>query len=436
MDVAPDPAARREAAKAAPLFELRGISKRFPGVQALDEVSFEIARGEVHMLLGENGAGKSTLMKVLCGAYRANSGELFHDGQPVDIASPADARRLGISVIFQEFTLVPYLDIAQNIFLGREFRGRVPGFVDRKRLYSEARRMLDLMGFAIDPHTPVHTLGVAQQQMVEIAKALSQNARILVMDEPTAALSDRETERLFAIIGRLRRDGVAIVYISHRLAEVFALGDRITVLRDGRKIASVRPAETSPDDLVRLMVGRAVDRTYAREYCNSPGELLLEVKGLASDNGVADVSLAVRAGEIVGLCGLVGSGRTEVARAIFGADRVTAGEIRLKGESIAGSPEELRAARHGADPGEPQAAGTGAEPFGRRQHRAGKPAQDVSLGDIPAWPRRQGGTRRHRAAAHRDAGPEPAGVGALRRQPAESRRRKVARRRCARVHLR
>jgi ribose transport system ATP-binding protein len=337
MDVAPEPAAQRDAV---PLFELRGISKQFPGVKALDEVSFTIARGEVHMLLGENGAGKSTLMKVLCGAYRADSGELLQNGKPADISSPADARRFGIAVIFQEFTLVPYLDIAQNIYLGRAFRGRVPGFVDRKRLYSQARRVLDMIGFDIDPHTPVHTLGVAQQQMVEIAKALSQDARILVMDEPTAALSDRETERLFAIIRRLRESGVAIVYISHRLAEVFALGDRITVLRDGRKIASVRPAETSPDDLVRLMVGRAVDRTYAREYCKTPGELLLDVKGLASDNGIADISLAVRAGEIVGLCGLVGSGRTEVARAIFGADRITAGEIRLKGESIAGSPED------------------------------------------------------------------------------------------------
>jgi ribose transport system ATP-binding protein len=341
MDVAPELAARRDAAKPVPvLFELRGISKQFPGVKALDDVSFEIARGEVHMLLGENGAGKSTLMKVLCGAYRADSGELFHNGKPAEITTPADARGFGIAVIFQEFTLVPYLDIAQNIFLGREFRDRVPGFVDRKRLYSEARRMLDMIGFDIDPHTPVHELGVAQQQMVEIAKALSQNARILVMDEPTAALSDRETERLFAIIGQLRKSGVAIVYISHRLAEVFALGDRITVLRDGRKITSVLPSETSPDDLVRLMVGRTVDRTYAREYRKNPGDVLLEVKGLASDNGISEISLAVRAGEIVGLCGLVGSGRTEVARAIFGADRVTAGEIRLLGERIGGSPED------------------------------------------------------------------------------------------------
>jgi ribose transport system ATP-binding protein len=338
MNAALEAAGRRD--RAAPLFELRGISKQFPGVQALDDVSFEIARGEVHMLLGENGAGKSTLMKVLCGAYRADAGELFHNGDRAEIATPADARKFGIAVIFQEFTLVPYLDIAQNIFLGREPHGRAPGFVDRKRLYADARRMLAMIGFDIDPHTPVHELGVAQQQLVEIAKALSQDARILVMDEPSAALSDRETERLFAIIAQLKKNGVAIVYISHRLAEVFALGDRITVLRDGRKIASMRPAETSPDDLVRLMVGRAVDRTYAREHCKEPGDVLLEVTNLASDNGIEDIGLTIRAGEIVGLCGLVGSGRTEVARAIIGADRVTAGEIRLMGESIAGSPED------------------------------------------------------------------------------------------------
>jgi ribose transport system ATP-binding protein len=324
---------------APPVFELRGISKRFPGVQALDDVSFEIHPGEVHMLLGENGAGKSTLMKVLCGAYSADAGEFLHDGAPVEIASATDARKFGIAVIFQDFTLVPYLDIAHNIFLGREFASRIPGLVDRRRMYREARRVLDQIGFEIDPHTAVHRLGVAQQQMVEIAKALSQDARILVMDEPTAALSDRETERLFAMIARLKGRGVAIVYISHRLAEVFALGDRITVLRDGRRIASVLPAETTPDDLVRLMVGRTVDTTYARHLAKEPGEVVLSVKGMAAANGVAGIDLDVRAGEIVGLAGLVGSGRSEVARAIFGADRVTAGQIRLNGSPVGVSPE-------------------------------------------------------------------------------------------------
>src|SRR6516164_11057255 len=236
----------------APLFELQGISKEFPGIKALDDVSLEIRAGEVHMLVGENGAGKSTLMKVLCGAYRADRGSFFHNGKPVTINDPAAARKFGIAVIFQDFTLVPYLDIAQNIFLGRELSGRLPGLIDRRRIHAEAKRVLDMIGFDIDTRILVHRLGVAQQQMVEIAKALSQDARILIMDEPTAALSDRETERLFAIVTRLKKNGVAITYISHRLSEVFAMGDRITVLRDGRKIASVLPAETTPDRLVTL----------------------------------------------------------------------------------------------------------------------------------------------------------------------------------------
>jgi ribose transport system ATP-binding protein len=325
---------------AAPLFELRGISKQFPGVRALDDVSFDIRAGETHMLLGENGAGKSTLMKILCGAYRADAGRFHAGGEPVAIASPADARKFGIAVIFQDFTLVPYLDIAHNIFLGREFESRIPGLIDRPRLYREAAKVLATIGFDIDPREPVHRLGVAQQQMVEIAKALSQDARILVMDEPTAALSDRETERLFAMIARLKARGVAIVYISHRLAEVFALGDRITVLRDGRKVASVMAKETTPDELVKLMVGRAIDTTYGRHFCERPGDVVLEVEDLAAETGISEVSLTVRAGEIVGLAGLVGSGRSEVARAIFGADRVTAGEVRLFGKPAGASPQE------------------------------------------------------------------------------------------------
>jgi len=322
-----------------PLLELRGISKTFPGVKALDDVSFAIYPGEVHMLIGENGAGKSSLMKVLCGAYTADAGEFYHQGEKVDIRSPADARKLGIAVIFQEFSLVPYLNIAQNIFLGREFKRRIPGMIDHAAMHREARKLLDLLGLDIPTQTLVHDLGVAQQQMVEIAKALSQQARILVMDEPTAALSDRETERLFAMIRQLQAEGVAIVYISHRMAEVFAMGDRITVLRDGRKVGSVLPGEATPDELVRMMVGRSVDMTYAREFGQVDGEPMLEVQNLHSDNGVRGVSLHVRPGEIVGLSGLVGAGRTEVARAIFGADRVTAGEIRLFGRVHRGGPD-------------------------------------------------------------------------------------------------
>lgn len=327
------------AEKGPPLLELRGVSKTFPGVKALDDVSFAVWPGEVHMLLGENGAGKSSLMKVLCGAYRADAGEYFHKGETVEIRNPADARALGIAVIFQEFSLVPYLDVAQNIFLGREFSSRIPGILDRRRLYREAQKVLDLIGLEIDPRTKVHTLGVAQQQMVEIGKALSQNARILVMDEPTAALSDRETERLFAVMRQLQEKGVAIVYISHRMAEVFALGDRITVLRDGKLVGRALPGETSPDELVRMMVGRNVDMSYPRRFATEEGPVVLEVTGLAAKSGIADINLKVRAGEIVGLCGLVGSGRTEVARAIFGADEVTAGEIRIFGQKKTGGPD-------------------------------------------------------------------------------------------------
>src|SRR3974390_1409611 len=318
-----------DAPSTAPLFELRGICKQFPGVRALDHVSFDIRAGETHMLLGESGAGKSTLMKILCGAYRADAGAFLAKGEPVHMTSPADARKLGIAVIFQEFTLVPYLDIAHNIFLGRECPSRIPGLIDRDRLYQEARRVLDAIGFAIDPREPVHRLrGPPPPLMVRTAKALAKAARIRVMDEPTAALSERETERLFAMIARLKSHGVAIVYISHRLAEVFALGDRITVLRDGRKVASVMARDTTPDELVRMMVGRAVDTTYGRHFCERPGEVALEVKALSADNGIAEVSLTVRAGEIVGLAGLVGSGRSEVARAIFGAAPAMGGAVR------------------------------------------------------------------------------------------------------------
>jgi ribose transport system ATP-binding protein len=323
-----------------PLFELRGISKSFPGVRALDDVSFAIWPGEVHMLLGENGAGKSSLMKVLCGAYSADSGEFFLDGRKVEIKSAADARKLGIAVIFQEFSLVPYLDIAQNIFLGREPKGRIPGTIDRGKIRRDAKELLRTIGFDIDPATPVHKLGVAQQQMVEIAKALSQDARILVMDEPTAALSDRETELLFAMIAGLKARGVAIVYISHRMAEVFSMGDRITVLRDGKRVAEALPGQSSPDELIRLMVGRNVDTSYPRNFVSEPGRIVLEVSHVSATSGISDINLVVRAGEIVGLCGLVGSGRTEVARAIFGADKISTGEIRIDGKLRQGEPDE------------------------------------------------------------------------------------------------
>lgn len=336
-----DTADRRAVSEVAPLLELSGICKQYPGVRALDDVSLTVRGGEVHMLLGENGAGKSTLMKILCGAQTADRGEIRHQGVRAAIASPADARRLGVAVIFQEFSLVPFLSVAENIFLGREFRGAVPGTVTRRRAEREARALLDMLGIAPDPAMPVERLGVAEQQLVEIAKALSQDARILVMDEPTAALSERECAHLFRIIRSLKAKGVAIIYITHRLDEVFELGDRITILRDGRKVAECRPAETDVDALIGLMIGRSATALFERRERPTPGEIALEVRGVGSPTGLAGVDLVVRRGEIVGLAGLVGAGRSELARAVFGADRISAGEIDLFGAPAGRDPSAV-----------------------------------------------------------------------------------------------
>ena len=325
---------------------MRGISKSFPGVRALDGVSLSVNAGEVHFLLGQNGAGKSTLIRILCGAHHPDAGEVLVDGRAVRLHSPADARALGIAVIFQEFSLVPYLDLAQNIFLGRERRGRVPGTIDHKTMHAEARRLLDTLGVQLETHTLAHELGVAQQQVVEIAKALSQHARILVMDEPTAALSDHEIDRLFAQIRTLKASGVAIVYISHRLQEIAAIGDRLTVLRDGKNVGSYPANPVNLPNLIHLMVGRQVDAAYRDRFCDRPGDVVLDVRELKADNGIADATLNVRAGEVVGLAGLVGAGRTELARAIFGAERVTGGSVRLNGRPLGRGP--VRSVRAGA----------------------------------------------------------------------------------------
>jgi ribose transport system ATP-binding protein len=348
----------------APILEMRGVSKSFPGVRALDDVSLSVNAGEVHCLLGQNGAGKSTLMRVLCGAHHPDAGDILLDGSPVRLKSPADARRLGIAVIFQEFSLVPYLDIAQNIFLGRERR--------RSQMHAEARRLLDGLGVDLDTRTLVHELSLAQQQVVEIAKALSQNARILVMDEPTAALSDHEIDRLFARIRALRAEGVAVIYISHRLQEISAIGDRVTVLRDGRNVASFRASAVGVSEVVHLMVGRKVETTYRQTFCEQPGEVVLDVRELEADNGVEGASMIVCAGEVVGLAGLVGAGRTELARAIFGADRVLNGSVRVNGRVLAGKAGRAgragwagRAGR-GGDPVAAVRAGVGLVPENRK----------------------------------------------------------------------
>jgi ribose transport system ATP-binding protein len=326
----------------APLLEMHGITKRYPGVLALDGVSLELRRGEVHVLLGENGAGKSTLMRVLSGAVPRDAGEVLLDGHAVDIGDPVKARRLGISAIYQELTLVPHLSVAENIFLGKAPR-RLPGVVDFSRMKKEAARLLDGLGTPLDPDAPVRTLRLAQQQMVEIARALADRARIVIMDEPTSALSEREVAQLFSTIARLTADGVAVVYISHRMAELFRVGHRVTVLRDGRLVDTRPIAAVTEGELVRMMADREVSDHYpARTHAR--GEELLRVDGFGG-GPLRDVSLVLHRGEILGIAGLVGAGRTRLARAIAGADRVTRGTLTVRGAVVRpGAPRAAVAA--------------------------------------------------------------------------------------------
>ncbi|WP_235686759.1 sugar ABC transporter ATP-binding protein [Tomitella gaofuii] len=312
--------------------QLRGVGKVYPGVRALDGVDFDVHGGEVHVLLGENGAGKSTLIKMMAGVHRPDSGEMRMDGRPVHLHGPGDAEALGISTIHQEMSLVPQLTVAENIYLGRQPRRL--GIVDVRTMRRRARELLAEAGLAIDADATVSDLGVAQRQLVEIAKALSIDTRILVMDEPTAVLSAGEVDALFAIVDDLRSRGVGVVFISHLLDEVARIGDRVTVLRDGGKVGEV-PASTGVEELVRLMVGRTIDQQYPRRD-NPVGEPVLQVTGLSSAGRFEEVDLEVRAGEVVGIGGLVGAGRTEVARAVFGADHYDAGRIAVAGAPVRG----------------------------------------------------------------------------------------------------
>lgn len=314
------------------LLRIEGIRKTFPGVVALDGVDFDLRRGEVHVLLGENGAGKSTLIKMLSGAYTPDAGRILARGEEVRIHGAQDSERLGIATIYQEFNLVPDLTVAENIFLGRQPRRF--GMIDRKRMEADAAALLERVGVRVSPRARVRELGIARLQMVEIAKALSLDARVLIMDEPTAVLTTEEVDKLFAIVRRLREDGVGVVFITHHLEEIAALGDRVTVIRDGRSVGQV-PASTPQDELVRLMVGRSIEQQYPRER-GASGEALLVVEGLTRDGVFHDVSFEVRAGEVVGIAGLVGAGRTEVVRAVFGADAYDRGAVRVGGSAVPG----------------------------------------------------------------------------------------------------
>ncbi|MBO1334158.1 sugar ABC transporter ATP-binding protein [Streptomyces sp. VRA16 Mangrove soil] len=312
------------------LLRIEGIRKTFPGVVALDSVDFDLRRGEVHVLLGENGAGKSTLIKMLSGAYTPDEGRITVGGEQVRIHGAQDAERLGIATIYQEFNLVPDLTVAENIFLGRQPRRF--GLVDRKKMEADAAALLARVGVNVSPRARVRELGIARLQMVEIAKALSLDARVLIMDEPTAVLTSEEVDKLFAIVRALREDGVGIVFITHHLEEIAALGDRVTVIRDGRSVGQV-PAATPEDELVRLMVGRSIEQQYPRER-PATGSALLKVEGLTRDGVFQDVSFEVRAGEVVGIAGLVGAGRTEVVRAVFGADPYDKGSVEVAGARV------------------------------------------------------------------------------------------------------
>ncbi len=322
------------------LLEMRDITKRFPGVLALDKVKLEVRYGEVHCLIGENGAGKSTLMKILAGAVSMDSGQIFLEGQPIQIISPYHAQQLGISMIYQEFNLIPYLSVAENIFLGRE--PRIPGtpFINWKKMYAEAQEVLERVGLKLDVRIPVAELSIAQQQMVEIAKALSIQAKIIVMDEPSATLTDHELKTLFELIRVLRRQNIGIIYISHRLEELYEIGNRVTVMRDGQYIGTYEVCDVTREDLIKMMVGRELTEEYPKVSLPR-GKERLRVKGLTRKGAFYDINFSVHAGEIVGLTGLVGAGRTEVARAIFGADPIDTGKIFVDGQEVKiHSPQE------------------------------------------------------------------------------------------------
>jgi ribose transport system ATP-binding protein len=317
-----------------PLVSIEHLSKSFPGVRALNDCRFELMAGEVHALMGENGAGKSTLMKVLAGVYQKDEGEIRIDGQPVDIPSPRAAQDLGIGIIHQELNLMNHRSVAQNIFIGREPRGRSGLFIDQRKMDQDSRQIFDRLHLNLDPRTPVGALTVARQQMVEIAKALSFDSRVLIMDEPTAALNNAEIEDLFRIIRQLKSHGVGIVYISHKMDELKKISDRVTVMRDGRYIATVPTASTSMETIIGMMVGRTLFESEGPVAPATDHEVVLEVRNLNRGRTIKDVNFVVRKGEILGFAGLMGAGRTEVARAVFGADKVDSGEILVRGERV------------------------------------------------------------------------------------------------------
>jgi ribose transport system ATP-binding protein len=321
---------------------MTGISKSFSGIRVLHGVDFDLRRGEVHALVGGNGAGKSTLMKILQGVYTPDEGEIAVDGMPVEIRTPHDARALGIGMIFQEFSLIPTLTVAQNIFLGHEPRA-ASGLIDDRASVRRARELFAEMGEDIDPNARMLDLGTGYWQLTEIAKALAQDARVLIMDEPTSSLTATEANSLFALVQRLKERGISIIYISHRMDEIFRITDRITVLRDGRHVLTEDTAALTMNQVIDAIVGQSMEQAFEwrERFVDRSVAPLLQVRNLSAGNRVQDVSFDLYPGEILGLAGLMGSGRTELARAIFGIDRIDKGEILIRGERVAiGNPEE------------------------------------------------------------------------------------------------
>ncbi len=315
-----------------PLLTVRGVTKSFPGVKALKGVDLTVWPGEVHALVGENGAGKSTLMKILAGAQRPDGGEITLDGKPVQFNTPHQARAAGIGIIYQELSIAPNLTVAGNVFLGSEKR-RLGFLTDTPGMVRETQQVLDRLGARFKAAQRAAHLSIAEQQQVEIARALFYKSRIMVMDEPTTALSDRETDRLFEVVRQLRSEGMAIIYISHRMAEIYSLADRLSVFRDGEYVGELTRAEFSSERVIEMMVGRKLEDLYP-EKTSAPGEVVLRVSNMSDKELVKNASFEIRSGEVLGLSGLVGAGRTELARMIFGADPKVSGEVYLNGKLV------------------------------------------------------------------------------------------------------
>jgi ribose transport system ATP-binding protein len=317
--------------RAPPLIEARGITKEFPGTLALDRVDFQLMPGEIHALVGENGAGKSTLMLIMAGVHQPDGGELLLDGHPIKPRNPHHAQQLGISTVFQDLALAPNMSVAENVYTNSQpVRG--PGLVAFNSMYQSTERALLELGVEVNPRAPLRQYNVAVQQLVEIARAINRQARVLILDEPTSAIGGRETKRLFQILRMLRERGLGIIYVSHKLDEVFSLSDRITVLKDGKLVGTTRTPDTSPEAVVRMMVGRELSQLFPARG-SERGAPALEVRNL-SGQGFSDVSLTAYAGEVLGIFGLTGAGRTELARAIFGIDPTKGGEILLRGQPV------------------------------------------------------------------------------------------------------